>query len=104
MLLLDRQTGATAQPRRRANRPTYPTGRVQLRLRADGQVLELPPGKTTIGSSPRCNVRIEQPGVQPLHCLIVEGAEGLASSQLGGEHDAQRRAVRRVGAWQWVIA
>ena len=60
-----------------------PTGRVQLRLRADGQVLELPPGKTTIGSSPRCNVRIEQPGVQPLHCLIVEGPEGLRSSQLG---------------------
>ena len=77
MLLLDRQTGATAQPRGEANRPSVSTGRVQLRLRADGQVLELPPGKTTIGSSPRCNVRIEQPGVQPLHCLIVEGPEGL---------------------------
>lgn len=77
MLLLDRQTGATAPPRGEANRPGVTAGRIQLRLRANGQVLELPPGKTTIGSSPRCNVRIEQPGVQPLHCLIVEGPEGL---------------------------
>jgi len=43
-----------------------------------------------IGSSPRCNLRIEQPGVQPLHCLIVHGSEGLsvrrwaADTQLNG--------------------
>jgi hypothetical protein len=77
MLLLDRQSGATAQPRGEANDTGVSAGRIQLRLRANGQVFELPPGKTTIGSSPRCNVRIEQPGVQPLHCLIVEGPEGL---------------------------
>ena len=77
MLLLDRQSGATAQPRGEPNRSGATAGRIQLRLRADGQVLELLPGKTTIGSSPRCNVRIEQPGVQPLHCLIVDGPEGL---------------------------
>ncbi len=70
MLLLDRQPGATTQPRGTASR-------VQLRLRADGQCFELPPGKTTIGSSPRCNVRIQQPGVQPLHCLIADGPDGL---------------------------
>src|SRR5262249_43524562 len=45
----------------------------------------------TIGSSPRCNVRIEQPGVQPLHCLISESADGLrirswaASTTLNGK-------------------
>jgi uncharacterized coiled-coil DUF342 family protein len=77
MLLLDRQSGATAQPRGEANHTGVLAGRVQLRLRADGQLFELPPGKTTIGSSPRCNVRIEQPGVQPLHCLIVDGVDGL---------------------------
>lgn len=83
MLLLDRQS-VTAIPRRGGSDP------VQLRLQADGQLLELPLGKTTIGSSPRCNLRIPQPGVQPLHCLIVRGPEGLsvrrwaADSQLNG--------------------
>ncbi len=77
MSLLDRQSGATARPRGEANRPGISTGRVQLRLRADGQLFEVPPGKTMIGSSPRCNLRIQQPGVQPLHCLIVDGPEGL---------------------------
>ena len=62
--------------KRRAD-PVYRRAAFNLRLRADGQLFELPPGKTTIGSSPRCNVRIEQPGVQPLHCLIVDGPEGL---------------------------
>src|SRR4051812_7655595 len=64
MLVLDRQNDVTSQARAGA-------GRIQLRMRPDGQLLELPEGKTTIGSSPRCNVRIEQAGVQPLHCLIV---------------------------------
>ncbi len=49
-----------------------------LRLRADGQLLELPPGKTTIGSSPRCNLRLQIPGIQPVHCLIVYGPGGLS--------------------------
>lgn len=76
MLVLDRQSAATAQSRGSSN-PADGASRVQLRLRADGQLVELPPGKTTIGSSPRCNVRIQQPGVQPVHCLIVHGPEGL---------------------------
>ena len=71
MLLLDRQKTAATPGRASLNR-------VQLRLRADGQLLELPMGKTTIGSSPRCNLRLQQPGVQPLHCLIVHGPEGLS--------------------------
>lgn len=82
MLLLDRQTSATAEPRAgadraSANRAGATTGRIQLRLCASGQLIELPPVKATIGSSPRCNVRIERPGVQPLHCLISESAGGL---------------------------
>lgn len=76
-MLLDRQMGATTQPREGASRPGESASRLQLRLRADGQVLNLLSGKTTIGSSPRCNIRIEQPGVQPLHCLIVDGPAGL---------------------------
>src|SRR4051794_8479312 len=74
MLVLDRQSPASSQPRGGA---AGEAGRIHLRLRADGQLVELPPGKTTIGSSPRCNVRIQQPGVQPVHCLIVHAPEGL---------------------------
>lgn len=77
MLLLDRQPGATSQPGGGASRPGVEASRVHLRQRANGQLVELPPGKTTIGSSPRCNVRIQQPGVQPLHCLIVHAPEGM---------------------------
>ena len=53
--------------------------RIRLRIRdqAAEQIVNLPSGKTTIGSSPRCNVRIQQPGVHPLHCLIVHEADGL---------------------------
>src|SRR4051812_48301388 len=77
MLLLDRQTGATPPPREEADHSNLPAGRIQLRLRANGELRELPLGKATIGSSPRCNVRIEQPGVQPLHCLVVAAGECL---------------------------
>ncbi|HEY3395898.1 MAG TPA: FHA domain-containing protein [Lacipirellulaceae bacterium] len=48
--------------------------KLRLRIRSDGtsqQLVELRQGKTTIGSSPRCDIRIGRPGVQPLHCLIL---------------------------------
>jgi hypothetical protein len=77
MLLLDRQQLADRLPSERANR-------FQLRLPADGQLVELPPGKITIGSSPRCNVRIERPEIHPLHCLIVHDAEGLTVRRWAG--------------------
>lgn len=78
MLLLDRQPIVVAPRCGGGNR-------VQLRFRADGQLLELPPGKTTIGSSPRCDVRIQQPGIQPLHCLIVHEAGGLTIRRWAGD-------------------
>ena len=77
MLLLDRQSGATVKPRGEAKHSGGLACHIQLRLRADGHALGLLPGKTTIGSSPRCNLRIERPGVQPLHCLIIEAEDGL---------------------------
>ena len=49
-----------------------------LRVRSDGQLLEVPLGKTMVGSSPRCNLRLQQPGIQPVHCLIVRGDDGLS--------------------------
>jgi hypothetical protein len=83
MLLVDRQSG-TASAGHAGSNPMH------LRLRADGRLVELPLGKTTIGSSPRCSLRIQTPGVQPVHCLIVHGPEGLsvrrwaADTQLNG--------------------
>jgi len=59
-------------------------GGVHLRLRPDGRLLELPQGKITIGSSPRCNVRLQQPGIQPVHCLIIHGPESLTVRSWAG--------------------
>ena len=67
--------------------------RIRLRIRGQAaeQLVALPCGKTTVGSSPRCNIRIQQPGVHPLHCLIVHEADGLtvrrwaADTLLNGE-------------------
>jgi chromosome segregation ATPase len=70
MLLLDRQK---PQAPRHGDEPLRP----QLRVKADGRLLDLPQGKTTIGSSPRCDIRIQQPGVQPLHLLIVCEGEAV---------------------------
>src|SRR5262245_12209299 len=84
MLLLDRQSDATRDER-------AGSARIRLRLRADGRLLDLLSGKTTIGSSPRCNVRIQELGVQPLHCLVVQSDDGLrvrswaSDSKLNGE-------------------
>jgi hypothetical protein len=54
---------------------------VRLRISSTGEgdrYVNLPLGKTTVGSSPRCNIRIQEPGVQPLDCLIVREAAGLS--------------------------
>ena len=85
MLLVDRQTVPAALRRRSA-------AQLKLRVRKGGQILELAEGKTTIGSSPRCNLRLDGPGVEPMHCLVVDGPEGLrvrrwaADTRLNGEH------------------
>ena len=83
MLIVDRAI-------RRRRFGTWQHSPCQLRLRSDGQLLELPFGKVTIGSSPRCVLRIQKPGVEPVHCLIVHEAERLtvrrwaADTQLNG--------------------
>src|SRR5688572_3945335 len=58
---------------------------VGVRVRPDGPPADLPLGKTTIGSSPRCNIRVQQPGVQPLHCLILNQANSLSIRRWAGE-------------------
>lgn len=58
-----------------------PHGRLGLRVRCESedQVVDLPCGKTTIGSSPRCNLRIQRAGVHPLQCLVVCNEGGLTA-------------------------
>ena len=43
----------------------------------DGRVVKIASPKCTIGSGPRCTLRIVGPGIRPLHCLIVRGSRGL---------------------------
>ncbi|MEN6406403.1 MAG: FHA domain-containing protein [Thermoguttaceae bacterium] len=39
----------------------------------EGQIVRLKSTKCTIGSGPRCTLRLRASGVSPLHCLIVRG-------------------------------
>ncbi len=41
-----------------------------------GQILRLRSAKCTIGSGPRCTLRLRARGVRPIHCLIVRGSDG----------------------------
>lgn len=52
------------------------SGELVLRIRGTsrhGQIVRLQAEKCTIGSGPRCTLRLRARGVGPLHCLIVRG-------------------------------
>ncbi len=56
-----------------------PTG-YGLRLHGgteDERLISIPPGKHSIGSGPRCSLRLQYAGVKPLECLIVRDELGL---------------------------
>jgi chromosome segregation ATPase len=78
MLTLDRPQDANSKERGAARN-------VQVRVRPNGPLVDLPLGKTTIGASPRCTIRIQQPGVQPLHCLLLNDVGGLSVRRWAGE-------------------
>jgi chromosome segregation ATPase len=86
MLTLDRPQDAKLKERGAARN-------VRVRVGPNGPVVDLPTGKTTIGASPRCNIRIQQPGVQPLHCLILNEASGLSVRRWAGETVLNGRPV-----------
>jgi len=53
-------------------------GQLVLRIRGtsrDGQILRLQSAKCTIGSDRRCTLRLNAPGIRPVHCLIVRGRQ-----------------------------
>ena len=60
------------------SKPDTIDGELVLRIcgsARDGQVVRLQSRKCTIGSGPRCTLRLRASGIQPLHCLIVRGAK-----------------------------
>ena len=44
---------------------------------SDGQMLPLTQEKMTLGAGQSCTLRLQQPGVRALHCLITQGEQGL---------------------------
>ena len=55
------------------------TGDLVLRICGSsrhGQIVRLRAAKCTIGSSPRCTLRLRARGVFPVHCLILRGTGG----------------------------
>ena len=42
----------------------------------DGRRIRLVGAKCTVGSAPSCSLRLEAPGVHPVHCLIIRGSRG----------------------------
>lgn len=56
------------------------SAKVCLRVRGEhtgDRLIELGSGRTTIGSSPRCDLQLLDGGVQPLHVLVVTDDEGV---------------------------
>jgi chromosome segregation ATPase len=43
----------------------------------DDRLIPIPVGKLSIGSGPRCSVRLPYDGVRPLHCLVTRDERGL---------------------------
>ncbi|MEM8944479.1 MAG: hypothetical protein AAGD11_04785 [Planctomycetota bacterium] len=60
----------------------------------DDRIVDLAPGKSTVGSSERCQVRIIDHEAQPLHCLVVQDGATVSVTRwatgvlLNGEHFA----------------
>jgi hypothetical protein len=70
----------TTEHPRSATETSTPAAEYALRLLAgtDGErVISIPRGKHSIGSGPRCSLRLQYAGIQPLECLIVHDDEGL---------------------------
>jgi uncharacterized protein YeeX (DUF496 family) len=65
-----------------------PKGPLKLRIASGdrhGQLFQLHSPKVAIGSSPRCTLRIRTPGVAPVHCLILRGAQHTIIRRLSGD-------------------
>jgi len=57
-----------------------------------GQIVRLRSPKCTIGSGPRCTLRLRAVGVQPVHCLVLRGAAGTVIRRLAADTRLNGRA------------
>jgi predicted lipid-binding transport protein (Tim44 family) len=51
----------------------------------DGQIVRLRSRKCTVGSGPRCTLRLDARGVRPLHCLIIRGEKATVIRRWSGD-------------------
>jgi hypothetical protein len=57
---------------------SLPTYELRLQVGTDEErLIAIPWGKNSVGSGPRCSLRLQYPGVQPIECLIVLDESGL---------------------------
>ncbi|HUT87859.1 MAG TPA: FHA domain-containing protein [Thermoguttaceae bacterium] len=59
-----------------------------------GQIVRLRSPKCTIGSGPRCTLRLRARGVQPVHCLVLRGAAGTVIRRFAADTRLNGRAFR----------
>jgi len=59
-----------------------------------GQIVRLRSPKCTIGSGPRCTLRLRADGVQPVHCLVLRGAAGTVIRRFAADTRLNGRAFR----------
>jgi len=76
----------------------------------EGERVRVPPGRTTVGRSPKCGIRLEGAGVSGVHCELERGAGGTVLRDLGStngtlvngarveEHPLQHGDSIRIGA------
>ena len=57
-----------------------------------GQIVRLRSRKCTIGSGPRCTLRLRARGVRPLHCLILRGPEATVIRRYSADTRVNGRA------------
>jgi type III secretion system (T3SS) inner membrane Yop/YscD-like protein len=78
----------TERPRSDFDACSTPERRVQIRLLGGARDQELIPlaiGNHSVGSGPKCSVRLRETGVGPMHCLIVRDDEGVRVSRWSSE-------------------
>src|SRR5438128_2148030 len=75
-----------ATPPDPAGTPPPPGGELVLQNgRLSGTRTPLTVPVTVLGRAAGCDVRLNVDGVNPLHCVLVQGPEGLTVRDLGGE-------------------
>ena len=70
----------TERPKTDFDGSSAPTRDVQLRFVGglrDREIIHLTPGNHSVGSGPKCSVRLRDAGVGPMHCLIVRDDAGV---------------------------